>query len=364
MKKLSPKNSMGRKHRSKIVVLKAAVSAAFFFILFSFVQHNELLSVFKKVNWTFFVLSFVLAIIMLFVSCMKWKVLLEASGHKVDFITLLRFYLIGYFFSNLLPSTIGGDVARSYYSGRYICNQTTAAAAIFLERFTGMLCLLLLVIVSPLMQLKLYYNPLIYIPVMGALAFFLVIFWVWVARDPFFLCNRGAIYVIGILKEWSIRSEIKYFQFLVAWSEKVYNGIMERLRKFRRELRTSLSEIRSDKKVFFFLVILTVLFYFLTWINVYLAFLTFNVHPGFLAVCALVPAIMFVGQVPLTLLGNLGFIESVFVVYFMLAGMPAAETLAMGLLLRLKIFWLGVMGYFFYLSLSRENKQTFNSLDT
>jgi uncharacterized membrane protein YbhN (UPF0104 family) len=46
----------------------------------------------------------------------------------------------------------------------------------------------------------------------------------------------------------------------------------------------------------------------------------------------------------------MGFFESVFVFYFLRIGIPGAETLAMGLLLRLKMLTIGVVGYFVYLS--------------
>lgn len=54
----------------------------------------------------------------------------------------------------------------------------------------------------------------------------------------------------------------------------------------------------------------------------------------------------------MTLLGNLGFFESVFVVYFLLIGVSGAETLAMGLLLRMKLLIIGGIGYLVYLSYS------------
>lgn len=351
---------MEKKQNKKILVIKAAVSAAFFFILLSFVRSNELVAVFGGVNWTYFALSLVLSIAMLCVSCLKWMVLLRAAGHGPGFMTLLRFYLVGYFFSNLLPSTIGGDVARSYYTGRLIRNQAASAAAIFMERFTGMLLLLLLVVAAPLAQPALYRKPMIYLPAAGAAAILLLLLWVWLAREPFAPGKRVAGRFLDTLQQLADASESGYFRAFAASFEKFIARTLGRLRRFREELRASLGQLRSDKRLFFFIVIITVLFYLLTWVNVYAAFLAFNVRPGFTSICALVPAIMFVGQIPLTLLGNLGFVESVFVVYFFLIDVPAAESLAMGLLLRLKILWLGGMGYLCYLSLPRDKGPVFD----
>ncbi|HQM52366.1 MAG TPA: lysylphosphatidylglycerol synthase domain-containing protein, partial [bacterium] len=52
------------------------------------------------------------------ISCLRWKVVLEARGIRVSVHLLIFYYTIGYFFSSFLPSMFGGDVARSYIFGR------------------------------------------------------------------------------------------------------------------------------------------------------------------------------------------------------------------------------------------------------
>lgn len=48
----------------------------------------------------------------------RWRLLLTAAGANVPFALVLRQYFIGTFVNNLLPSTVGGDVAKVYYVGR------------------------------------------------------------------------------------------------------------------------------------------------------------------------------------------------------------------------------------------------------
>ena len=354
---------MKGKSRGKIIAVKAAISVAFFFLLFSFVQSNELVSVFAGINWFYFTLSFVLAFVMLLVSCMKWKVLLDASGRKIRFLILLRTYLIGYFFSNLLPSTVGGDVIRSYYAGELIGNQAYAAVSVFLERFTGMLFLLVFVIVAPLMQPALYRSPFIFVPAMAAAFLLILIFGIWKLKEPLAVPDRVLRRLFALLTRWAARTKIKWLENLIGGLENLYHAILLRLQKFKSELKTALAAIRRDKRIFIFILVLTITFYFLTWLNVYVSFLAFGVHPDFVAISALVPTIMFVAQVPLTLLGNLGFVESVFVFYFLQLQIPAAESLAMGLLLRVKMLTMGVIGLFVYLSLTRGKNRSFERTD-
>ncbi len=345
--------------RKRLVFIKATVSVAFYFVLISFVQRNELITVFSGVNWFYLICSFVLAIIMLMVSCWKWKVLLDASGQRLSYLTLLRIYLIGYFFSNLLPSMIGGDVVRSFYVGRLINNQTVSATSVFLERFTGMLFLLLLVIFAPLLRPELYANPFVYIPAVAAACLLLLIVWIWKGGNTLLRIEKMMRWSVALLKSWLSRLNILWIQKLLLRVERIYLTVLKRLRKFQDELQTALRTIQSKKYMIFSLFILTAVFYFLTWVNVYVSFLAFGVQPGFLSTSALVPTIMLIGQLPVTLLGNLGFIESVFVFYFLQIQIPTASSLAMGLLLRVKLLCLGSIGYIVYLLLKRDKSSLF-----
>ena len=337
------------KMNKKILLIKVITSIAFFAILLSFVQGRELLAIFSRVNWFYFTLSFMMVPVMLVTSCLKWKVLLDAGGYNVSFSRLIAFYLVGYFFSNLLPSTVGGDVVRSFYAGKEINNQPSAAVTVFIERFSGVLFLLVLVILAPLCRPSSYSNPYFFIPVLCSFFLLSAVIYVWRVKEPLVLSKSLVTYVVGWLKGISERGQSVLFRKFLAFVEHAFRVLSLRVEKFSYELGKALQLIHRDKVLLCKLIALTMLFYFLTWLNVYLAFLAFGKKIDFLAMVALVPTIMFVAHLPVTVLGNLGFFESVFVFYFLSIGVPAAETLAMGLLLRLKMLSLGGVGCVVYL---------------
>ncbi len=334
---------------------KLLLSIALFSVLLSFVQGNELLELFSQINWGFFFLSFAFTPIMVAASCAKWKMILDLKK-KLPFLELFRIYLVGYFFSNILPSTVGGDVARSYYAGKLIENQDFSAVSVFVERFSGIFFLFILVIAAPLLKPELYQSPYLYFPACAGGGFALITLWVWKARNPFTLPDRAAHLLFRFLHKISAASGLSFMERSVQFLEKLYSKLIHRLKKLRKELGLAVKAIKQDKLFLWRLICLTVLFYFLTWVNVYVSFRAFNVHVDFLTVCALVPAIMFVAHVPVTLLGNLGYFESVFVFYFLLAGVGGAESLAMGLLLRLKMLTIGAVGYIVYLNYKQKFK--------
>ncbi|MCL7488541.1 MAG: flippase-like domain-containing protein [Desulfobulbaceae bacterium] len=345
---------MSKKNPLKSILIKVVISFCFFGVLFSFVQTEKLFAIFSRINWFYFSLSFALVPVMLLASCLKWKLILDLHGEKIPCSKLLKIYLIGYLFSNILPSTFGGDVVRSYYSGKIINNQSFSAIAVFIERFTGIIMLLFLVMLAPLMHAKLYREPYIYIPGILALSLLLLMVWIWRVYNSMQILHRIAQQFIFFLYKMAELTNLKVLISVIHALEKSYLNVFKRLKKLRAEMTIAVSIIRKDTSLVVKLLLLTVGFYLLTLLNVYVSFMAFDIRPNFLEACALVPVILFVAQIPVTLLGNIGFYESVFVLYFLIIDIPGAETLAMGLLLRLKMILTGVAGYFVYITYSHS----------
>jgi len=344
---------MNKIPKSVKLAIKLGLSIAFFSVLLSFVQGTELLGLFSQINWPFFIISFVVTLVMVAASCAKWKIILDLKK-KISYWQLFRIYFVGYFFSNILPSTVGGDVVRSYYAGKLIDNQDFSAVSVFVERFSGIFLLFFLVIITPLFKPELYQSPYIFLPACAGGIFALIAIWVWKARNPFGMPDRIALSLFRFLRKVSAVTGIVLLRRGVEFLEKVYSGIIERFKKLREELDLAVSAVKQDKLFLWRLIYLTALFYVLTWINVYTSFRAFNVHVDFIAVCVLVPAAMFAAHLPVTLLGNLGYFESVFVFYFLLVGVSGAESLAMGLLLRIKMLTMGMAGYITYLTYKQK----------
>jgi len=345
-----------------LTALKVVVSCLFFSILLSFVQGNELLKVLNRIDWLYLTLSFILTPIMLSASCMKWKVILGSRADRISFWQLMRMYMVGYFFSNLLPSTVGGDVIRSYYSGRLLDNQAFAAVSIFVERFTGIFLLFLLVIFAPLLSPGLYASPYIYVPAFAGFLLACLTVWMWKVENPLALPEKILCGIFSALYRLTTPQGLKGIRRGVAALERASSAILKRLAKVRQEFQFAAETLKGDRIYLMKVLFLTVLFYVLTWVNVYLAFRAFGVQPSFFDICALVPAILLAAHVPVTLLGNLGYFESVFVFYFLLIGIPGAETLAMGLLLRAKMLALGLVGFFMYLFYTHKPRKEFSDL--
>ncbi|MFP6907285.1 MAG: lysylphosphatidylglycerol synthase domain-containing protein, partial [Verrucomicrobiota bacterium] len=83
---------------------KWITSLAFVGVIIWIVPWPDLVSVLAGIQPVWVAVSMGVSFVMVLVSCSKWAVLLRAQGTPVPYGSLLKHYLVGYYFSNLLPS--------------------------------------------------------------------------------------------------------------------------------------------------------------------------------------------------------------------------------------------------------------------
>ncbi len=315
------------------------LSILFLALLIRFVRLEAMGEMLRSMDLVFFILSMLLSVVIVASSCWKWQLLLEKRDRQVQFTELFRYYLIGYYFSNLLPSNIGGDVARSYLLGKRIGSQGRAAVTVFLERFTGMICLLMLVLLAPMARPELYKHPAVAIAVAGAAALLIIFGFMVFMRRPVQRMVRFSSFLTGMIP-------VKRFR---AAARALLERINEKGLSFHGKLLSSLEVLRRDVWRMAKVIFATLLFYVLTWVNVYTAFRTFGVHADWPTIVAMTPPAMFITMLPLAPLGSLGLLEASFTGFFALAGLPSAGGAMMGFLLRFKMLVNGFAGYIFWL---------------
>ncbi len=78
------------------------------------------------------------------ISAIRWQLLLLTQQIDVPLRLLLGSYLVGTFFNQLLPTTVGGDVVRVYDTAKYTQAAEASLLAVVIERLTGVLALAIL----------------------------------------------------------------------------------------------------------------------------------------------------------------------------------------------------------------------------
>ncbi len=139
MKKINPKF---------FFVIKLFISALLLYYIVRDVNFAEIFNSIEHSNFPILLLAFSLHGVGLYISAVRWKILLKTQNVETNVWFLFKSYLVATFFNHFLPSTVGGDSVRAYDSYRLGEDKANAFAVVVVDRFMGLLTLLIFVIFS------------------------------------------------------------------------------------------------------------------------------------------------------------------------------------------------------------------------
>lgn len=147
---MDPQSDKKGKNKKLNTVIKVLVSLALIlYIVFKKVDKAELVKNFSLLDWRFVPLIFLLIMAHYVVSSLRWKSLLvheKAKGVPIKY--LLSLYFTGAFFNNFMPTSIGGDVYKMYRLSKKVEDPGIGFSSVFTERFTGIVMLVLIALLS------------------------------------------------------------------------------------------------------------------------------------------------------------------------------------------------------------------------
>lgn len=102
-----------------------------------------------------------------YLSSYRWQVLLRAHNVSVSVNRLFSFYLVGMFFNNFLPTSVGGDVVKGYDLYRLSGKGKESITTIFLERYTGLAAIILIGLIALIIGYPYFQDPVVSILLIG-----------------------------------------------------------------------------------------------------------------------------------------------------------------------------------------------------
>lgn len=282
------------------------------------VGFNDLIETLRNTNPFWLLISFSLEPLLILVSVIKWQILLKSQDSDVPLPRLYGLYMVGRFFNNFLPSTVGGDVIRGYELGNYTKNFTGAIASIFVERLTGLITLIVLAIVSLFLHTRLLGDIRLNLVVGSAVIGLVGVLWLTLDSRPLSLLDRRLTFPIA-------------------------RKFIPTLQKFQ----SSLNDYREHRWTLTLALLWSFVFMFLAIANVYTSALSFHRPISFLEIAAIVPLILLVSMLPFTFNG-LGLQEWAYVLLFALIGLPVSVGLSTIILIRGKNLIVAALGGLIY----------------
>jgi glycosyltransferase 2 family protein len=185
------------------LALKVAISLGLIVVVFWKIDFATVLEKSRQLSGARILSVVLMFCAQIYVAAWRWWLILRHHHLGIRLLTTLRFSLIGAFFNQLLPSSIGGDVARVWYVYRSGHGKRISIITVISDRIYGMLALACLAIIS--FPILVYYSvsvkALIAIGVfiMGASSALIAVFWLDCLPD---WMNRWAlIRHLGALSE-------------------------------------------------------------------------------------------------------------------------------------------------------------------
>src|SRR3989338_5012338 len=94
------------------IAVKFLVSGTLIWFLLGRINLDAAMTRLVEVDRTMLALATVIFLLQLVICVFRWMAVMDAIKAPLKFITALRIYYIGAFFSQTLPSSVGGDAVR------------------------------------------------------------------------------------------------------------------------------------------------------------------------------------------------------------------------------------------------------------
>jgi uncharacterized protein (TIRG00374 family) len=110
-------------------------------------------SIVKGAEVQYLLLSFLMLLLSIGVSVWRWDILLRCKNVVVNSYELTRLFMIGLFFNNVLPSSIGGDIVKTYKLAKQTSKKSEVISSVVMTRLVGFFSLLAIAGVTVLLGL-------------------------------------------------------------------------------------------------------------------------------------------------------------------------------------------------------------------
>lgn len=160
---------MARRHI--LFGVQAVITIALLFVLFRRFDWDRFAEVFAMMSWQFYAGSLAAMAVGQLIYALRWKSVLSAMGVAIRYAEVVQQYFIGLFFTNVMPTAVGGDAAKVYLLGR-TAGYVEIGASVFVDRVLGFL----------------------WLSVLGA-----ALAWLTVADSPVLVMNRNLLTIFAAI---------------------------------------------------------------------------------------------------------------------------------------------------------------------
>jgi uncharacterized membrane protein YbhN (UPF0104 family) len=129
-------------------LLKLLISVSIIVYLFSKVDISAVLERMKTANFLLVFLATSLIFALVVPQAIRWRKILIILGAQLKFRLALGTTMVGWFFNQVLPSSVGGDAFRIWYAYRFGIRLAIATQSVIFDRVSALIAVMLILLFS------------------------------------------------------------------------------------------------------------------------------------------------------------------------------------------------------------------------
>ena len=303
------------------IVLRTIISLGLiiYLAITQFKDFKTIASTLKDISPVLILLSFSTHIYGIWITAFRWQTLLKTQGVRLSVLSLSSSTLIGQFFNNFLPTSIGGDVYRAYdVTKKSNFPMSSSVSVLVVERLSGIIASGAFAAAALFLGFTAIGGKSIVIPIIIFLAVSIFIF--------FLILNPN---ILGLHK---LAKKVKFLQ-----------KILEKLRNVYDTFLSFKSHKWTLVKVIFYSLTLQ----FAVIINYWLASKSLGIPLNLGVFIFIVPVVSIISMLPISL-GGIGVREGFLVFLMVSLGAQNAKAAMCSLLLFAMLLVIGIIGGLIY----------------
>jgi glycosyltransferase 2 family protein len=295
---------------SKKALIHTGIGLALLVLIFWWVKPGEVIRLLPQVDPLLFMVTVLILLADRFLMAYKWNLLVRAKAIGMSLAKTFKIYLISGFFGLFLPTGVGSDIFRIYYTTADKGRGTRIAASVFLEKTLGVVAAgaaaMIGVIIMDLFSPVHFFSEASSIAV--AVFFIISAVGAWMV-----LQRRGLVLLVLVLKRWQRK-----------------NGKLSRI---VLRCHSAFVAYRRDKLLLCLFLGLSILEQMVYAVMNYWGAQALELRMELLYFLGIIPTCRILTKLPISI-NALGVREGLYVFFFSLVGMTMAEALALALVVR------------------------------
>ena len=310
----------GSKKAKKVlsITLRISISIALLIFLFTKVESKEILDIIKTANFWLLTVAFLVFFLAYIISLYRWEMLLRVLHAHISIKRIIISFSGGLFFNLFLPSTIGGDLVRTFDLAYHTRKPKEIIATVILDRLSGYAGMVCVAMAALLFGYRLIHDKVV-ILVIGAVAVLLLIILLVVFNNFFF----------------------------ARISRLLHSPAGNRLRLALKDTHQEMYYFRRHKDVLFFNLIYSIALQMLTPLSFYFIALALGIKTQMIYFFIFIPVIGVIASLPISIAG-LGLRDVSMIYFFAGIGWPKDLAFATSLVSFFFVIVIGAVGGLVY----------------